>query len=331
MRLLLLGLVLSGLAFAQNNPATALFPGSLADDTQYGIQADRCYTTLASGIAATDTTISVTDGSCFPANEFFIVICPTTECGIGATAANGETIAIASRSTNTLTIQSTGRQWTAANAGTSTGDAGNPTHSSGEAVVLMQPAGAFNFLAAQQKAIADFIDHLSACTDAQVVGGTGSSTLECQTDDDVPESGDFGNAAELDSTGAFDGTITTADVEAELKRFAICHTLKDSTGLDETTDDVTFFHVVQTYPVTVTKITCAAVGGTATGNLQRNDGSAADIASSDLTCANGSLTTTSTLVGTEDDIAAGEWLGWDFVSKTGTPTELIVCAEVEVN
>jgi hypothetical protein len=41
----------------------------------------------------------------------------------------------------------------------------------------------------------------SACTDAQVLGGDGAGGVECQADDDVPEAGDFANAADLDLNG----------------------------------------------------------------------------------------------------------------------------------
>jgi hypothetical protein len=64
-------------------------------------------------------------------------------------------------------------------------------------------------------------DLASACTDAQVLGGTTVvGGVECQTDDDTPESGDFGAATDLTAAGAVDadavalGTDTTGGYAA---------------------------------------------------------------------------------------------------------------------
>ena len=47
----------------------------------------------------------------------------------------------------------------------------------------------------------------SNCTDAQVVGGSTTGSVECQADDDVPESGDFDAALALEADGALSPQI----------------------------------------------------------------------------------------------------------------------------
>jgi hypothetical protein len=150
LRLIASLLFLSLWASAQNNPVTPQYPGGAADDSHLGVSADRAYSMLDASLDPTDTTITVVDGTAFPDAEYWIVVCPEDECRLGATAANGETIAICGKtSTHVLDICATGREVQGDATGTSTGDAGNPTHAVGEAVVLTIVGPQWNGLAAE--------------------------------------------------------------------------------------------------------------------------------------------------------------------------------------
>lgn len=112
---------------------------------QFGESADRVYTTLGVQLDATDTQITLVDGSAFPDAAYWVSICPVGECRLGVTAANGETVYVTGKaSTHVLTIAATGRQVQADGSGTSTGSVGNPTHAVGEYVVLTIVAAQWN-------------------------------------------------------------------------------------------------------------------------------------------------------------------------------------------
>lgn len=159
MKRTLLGLLLlaAGFLYSQNNPVTPEYPDPV-DDTQLGVFADRAYSTLEDPVTATATTLTLVDGSAFPDAEYWVVICPLGQCGVGASAAAGETVFVTGKaSTHVLNIGATGRDVQADQTGTSTGDGGNPTHAAGEAVVLMPPAGWYNRITAELKELHDAI------------------------------------------------------------------------------------------------------------------------------------------------------------------------------
>jgi len=56
---------------------------------------------------------------------------------------------------------------------------------------------------------------LSELTSCDTIDTDGSGVLACGTDDDVPESGDFGNATDLESTGALSNDVVAADEMAD--------------------------------------------------------------------------------------------------------------------
>ena len=155
-------IIFAGSLFGQANPVTPIGPGTVVDDTQMGIFADRAYSTLSVTFGATAATMTLTDASAFPNGEYWVVVCPTTQCGIGATAANGETVFVVSKSGNILTLGATGRRVQSDQTGSATGGAGNPSHASGEAVVLAPGAGQFNRWAAEIASIQSKITNLSA-------------------------------------------------------------------------------------------------------------------------------------------------------------------------
>lgn len=109
-------------------------------------------------MAATATTLTLVDASRFPDAEYWVIICPIGQCGIGATAANGETVYVTGKSGNVLTIGATGRDVDANGSGTATGAGTAPTHAAGEAVVLAPPAAFFNSLSPGPSSIQLTID-----------------------------------------------------------------------------------------------------------------------------------------------------------------------------
>jgi hypothetical protein len=148
--------------FGQANPVTAIGPGTVVDDTQMGIFEDRAYSTLAATFGATASTMTLADASAFPNGEYWVIVCPTSECGIGRTAANGETVFVISKAGNVLTLGATGRRVQSNQTGSATGGGGNPSHAVGEAVVLAPGAGQFNRWAAEIASIQSKITNLAA-------------------------------------------------------------------------------------------------------------------------------------------------------------------------
>ena len=181
--------------FGQANPVTPSFP-TVVDDTQMGFFGDRAYSTLASTLAGGDTTMTLVDGSAFPSGEYWVIVCPTSECGIGRTAANGETIFVTGKpSTNVLTIGATGRRVQSDQTGSATGGGGNPSHSAGEAVVLAPAAGQMNRWASEIIAM-----------QTQLANTTGTNT-----GDQTTVSGNAGTATAL----AADPTDCSANLFAQ--------------------------------------------------------------------------------------------------------------------
>lgn len=104
-------------------------------------------TTLSAGISNSDTSISVVDGSIFPASDFSIAI---------GNASAREIIHISSRSSNTLTADQRGWQGTTAT-----------SHSSGEIVVHTIFAHHITALGANGKG---FVNHGSTAGTARPTG-----------------------------------------------------------------------------------------------------------------------------------------------------------------
>ena len=125
----------------------------------------------------------------------------------------------------------------------------------------------------------------------------------CTADDDVPESGDFGNATDLDSNGS---------VVTKLREDTKCITLFDENNDITTTSDIPSFWMNRMGAITLTEIACESDTGTATINMQRDDGTPANILASDLTCSTGGATATPAAA--EDNVALGEEI--DFLVQT---------------
>lgn len=128
-----------------------------------------------------------------------------------------------------------------------------------------------------------------------------------------------GIIAEIEAV--FDAILATLGV---LEQFEECEPLVVPTGL--TTDDGVAFIWGARTATTLDKIRCETDTGTATINLQRDDGaSPANIATSNLVCDTTGVETT-TLEAAEDELAAGESL--DLVVSAVSdppPLRLTVC------
>ncbi len=75
---------------------------------------------------------------------------------------------------------------------------------------------------------------------------------------------------------------------------------------------------------TIDSIWCRTDTGTATINLQRDDGTPANIATSNIVCSTGGESTT-TLEAAEDELAAGELINLSITAVSGPPTALVFC------
>lgn len=113
---------------------------------------------------------------------------------------------------------------------------------------------------------------------------------------------------------AFKGTGITGKVgiqAATLRKRNIGFIIGSDTGADLTSaDDQPDIYENQLAPFHITSVKCRTNGNTARINLQRNDGSPANILSSDLDCTSSGATSTSFVSG-EDAIALGQMI--DFV------------------
>jgi hypothetical protein len=81
------------------------------------------------------------------------------------------------------------------------------------------------------------------------------------------------------------------------------------------TDDQNDFYVNVIGPLTIQSVACYTDGGTPSINVQRDDGSAANILSSNLTCTTGGAAGSINL--SEDNVAVNEKLDFTLVSASG--------------
>ena len=89
----------------------------------------------------------------------------------------------------------------------------------------------------------------------------------------------------------------------------------DTCSVMADTDDQQDFYVNVIGPLTVLSVACYTDSGTPSINVKRDDGSAANILTSNLSCLTGGAT--GTIDTNEDDIAEGEKLDFDLVSAGG--------------
>lgn len=150
------------------------------------------------------------------------------------------------------------------------------------------------------------------------VDASGASE-SCTADDDVPESGDFGAGADLESTGAISaGAVTTAKVEAELKTNTISWAIADPA----TADSGNIQNLFQ-YAVTITEVNCSTDTGTMTIQLDERvlttpNTAGTDVMTAQLVCDNNNQQTTTF---TNAAIAADALLSLDVDAVASTPTQ----------
>ena len=135
------------------------------------------------------------------------------------------------------------------------------------------------------------------------------------------------NRVELTNDGApYSGIITQLDLDVQMaKARQFCVRKGEDNGpVLVDTDDGPAVHI-SPVPWTITKVRCLTDMGTSTINFQRNDGTPANILSSDLTCTNSGAN--GTIDTNEDNLAIDNVV--DFVMVTaavsGTPHRVTVC------
>ncbi len=135
--------------------------------------------------------------------------------------------------------------------------------------------------------------------------------------------------ANVSSAMISDGVVSSADLAAPNKTQQFCYTFFD-TGTDlPATLDVPSVWMNRARALTLTEVRCEINAGSASINLQRDDGTLANVLSSDLACstagANGTLSTA------EDNVAIGDNLDHVTVSVGASLRRLNVCVTYTVD
>ena len=111
-----------------------------------------------------------------------------------------------------------------------------------------------------------------------------------------------------------DGVVASADLATANKTFKCNFVLFDDSGLKDTDDIPSISNCSRPgRAITITEVHCECDAGSPVINLQRDDGTPADILSSNLTCTTGGAN--GTIAGAEDNIAATDKI--DFVAVSG--------------
>lgn len=116
-------------------------------------------------------------------------------------------------------------------------------------------------------------------------------------------------------------TVTRSDVSASIITEQWTFTLYDPNGL-AATDDIPSIIGNRARAITITEVWCESNDGTAVINLQRDDGTPADILSANLTCGTGG--STGTIAAAEDNVATGQQIDFVFISETAVTRVNIV-------
>ena len=125
-------------------------------------------------------------------------------------------------------------------------------------------------------------------------------------------------------------TVGTADVAAALKTGVINYTFFDVNNDLPDTLDIPSIFVNRGPDITITEVYCEINGGSASINLQRNDGSPANILSSNLTCSTSGATTTSFVSG-ENSILSGHKINHVTVSVGSGLRRMNIAIKYTVN
>ena len=157
-----------------------------------------------------------------------------------------------------------------------------------------------------------------------VISGTSFESAETNVRQDVKL---YDTPVRVESVSVIGASNATDEsrvrwVDGDPRNEETCQPIYAPGGILDTDDIATLWRAP--WGTTITSIWCKTDTGTITANLQNNDGTPADIATSDIVC-NAAGAETSTLESTEQVINRGDFLGLDIASLTGSPTELTMC------
>jgi hypothetical protein len=134
------------------------------------------------------------------------------------------------------------------------------------------------------------------------------------------------------------GTVTRDDVEVELITDQFCFVIKEPTnGLDIADHDISSIYSNRAKAITVTEVWCETDVGTATINLQRDDGTAANMLSSDLVCDTNEQDScasgcdVNTIAAAEDNLAVDNEVDFVLVSVATAPKRVSMCLEYTID
>lgn len=138
-----------------------------------------------------------------------------------------------------------------------------------------------------------------------------------------------GNLAAFDASGRLvNAAISATMARTRLVQFIIG--ADNGSALVDADDQATIFANRYGQGVHVTEVWCESDAGTPSINLQKDDGSPANILSSNLSCSNTGATTT-TFVSGEDAIASGNKIDFTMVSAGGTAKRVMVSIKITLD
>lgn len=151
-------------------------------------------------------------------------------------------------------------------------------------------------------------------------GTTAASPATCLANEEYYNATD-GSLNRCNATG--DGWTTIGSSGAALRSFGFMLGADNGSALADTDDQPTIWFNSLGGGVTITSVWCESDGGTPTINLQKDDGSAADILSSALTCTTSGASSTSFVSG-ENSVASTNKIDLSVVSAGGTAKRITV-------
>jgi hypothetical protein len=155
---------------------------------------------------------------------------------------------------------------------------------------------------------------------------TGDPTVPTASANDSDTSAASTAFVQQEINGAGGQGLTCASGSCDIAKRTACWTLFDPSGLADTDDIPSVWRAPAA--VTITEIWCETDAGSPTINPQRDDGSAANMCTSNLTCTTGGATCT--LAAAEDNLADGDRIDHVTVSAS-TADRINVCVEYTVD
>jgi hypothetical protein len=178
-----------------------------------------------------------------------------------------------------------------------------------------------------------------ATTLTGLLQGNGTSTVTAVTNSStvgqvlrVTGSSAYGwGAVDLADSDAITGTLPDANIAAKHKtrEFGFIIGADNGSALGDGDDQATVFRNSLGNGITITEVWCESDAGTPSINLQRDDGSPANILSSNLSCTTSGAT--GTIDGNEDNLAAGERVDFVMATAGGTAKRVSVFVKYTVD